>query len=50
MQFYSKLDFATFCTSLSGGEALMHNFNSQDGVFKPILRIKNTPGGLSILK
>jgi hypothetical protein len=27
----------------------MRNFNSQEGVFKPILRIKITPEELSIL-
>ena len=27
----------------------MRNFNSQEGMFKPILRIKITPEGLSIL-
>lgn len=26
----------------------MRNFNSQDGVFKPILRVKITPEGLPI--
>ena len=45
-----KLDFVHFCTPPPGGEALMRNFNSQEGILKPILRIKITPEGLSILK
>jgi hypothetical protein len=31
-------------------EALMRDFNSQEGCSKPILRIKITPEGLSILE
>jgi hypothetical protein len=44
-----KLGFVHFCTLPPGRELLMHNFNSQEGVFKPILRIKTTPEELSIL-
>jgi hypothetical protein len=44
-----KLGFVLFCTPPSGRELLMRNFNSQEGVFKPILRIKITPEELSIL-
>jgi hypothetical protein len=43
------LDFVHFCTPHPGGEVLMRNFNSQEGVFKPILRIKIAPEGLPIL-
>ena len=43
-----KLDFVHFCTLSSGRDALMRNFNSQDGVFKPILGIKITPEGIPI--
>jgi len=37
-----KLGFVHFCTLPPGRELLMHNFNSQEGVFKPILRNKIT--------
>ena len=43
------LDLYHFCTPPPGGGALMHNFNSQEGISKPIPRIKITPEGLSIL-
>jgi len=43
------LGFVYFCTPPPGRELLMRNFNSQEGVFKPILRIKITPEELSIL-
>jgi hypothetical protein len=44
------LDFATSVPPLPGGRALMHNFNSQEGALKPILRIKIAPEGPSILE
>ena len=43
-----KPDFVHFCTPPAGSKALMRNFNSQEGIFKPILRIKITPEGLPI--
>ena len=41
-----NLDFVHFCTPPAGRKALMRNFNSQEGVFKPILRIKIAPESL----
>ncbi len=40
------LDFVHFCTPSAGRGTLMRNFNSQEGMFKPILRIKIAPEGL----
>ena len=37
-----------FVPRLLAGKALMRNFNSQEGMFKPILRIKITPEDLPI--
>jgi len=42
------LGFVHFCASPAGRKALRRNFNSQEGMFKPILRIKITPEGFPI--
>jgi hypothetical protein len=43
-----NLGFVHFCALPAGRKALMRNFNSQEGMFKPILRTKITPEGLPI--